>query len=64
MIPYSLSLTPKQLRLFLDPKLSFDEHIQCILDKTHTIIGLIRKLPPIILAFLTIHKSFLRPNLD
>ena len=38
----------KPLGLFLDPKLSFDEHIQCILIKTHKIIGLIRNLQPII----------------
>ena len=52
--------------LFLDPKLSFDEHIQCILIKTRKIIGLIRKLQPVILrtALLTIYKSFLRPHLD
>ena len=36
------------LGLFLDPKLSFDEHIQCILIKTRKIIGLIRKLQPVI----------------
>ena len=56
----------KHLGLFLDPKLSFDEHIQCILIKTRKIIGLIRKLQPIILraALLTIYKSFLRPHLD
>ena len=56
----------KHLRLFLDPKLSFDEHIQCILIKTRKIIGLIRKLQPIIprAALLTIYKSFLRPHLD
>ena len=56
----------KQLRLFLDPKLSFDEHIQCILIKTRNIIGLIRKLRPIIprAALLTIYKSFLRPHFD
>ena len=39
----------KHLGLFLDPKLSFDEHIQCILIKTRKIIELIRKLQPIIL---------------
>ena len=52
--------------MFLDPKLSFDEHIRCILIKTPKIIGLIRKLQPIILrtALLTIYKSFLRPHLD
>ena len=56
----------KYLSLFLDPTLSFDEHIQCILIKTRKIIGLIRKLQPIILraALLTIYKSFLRPHLD
>ena len=56
----------KHLGLFLDSKLSFDEHIQCILIKTRKIIGLIRKLQPIILraALLTIYKSFLRPHLD
>ena len=32
----------KQLDLFLDPKLSFDEHIQCIFIKTRKIVGLIR----------------------
>ena len=56
----------KHLGLFLDPKLSFDEHIQCILIKTRKIIGLIRKLQPIIsrAALLTIYKSFFRPHLD
>ena len=39
----------KYLSLFLDPKLSLDEHIQCILNKTRKINGLIRKLQPIIL---------------
>ena len=56
----------KHLGLFLDPKLSFDEHIQCILIKTRKTIGLIRKLQPIIpkAALLTIYKSFFRPQLD
>ena len=56
----------KHLGLFLDPKLSFDEHVQCILSKTRKIIGLIKKLQPIILrvALLTIYKSSFRPHLD
>ena len=56
----------KHLGLFLDPKLSFDEHIRCILIKTRKIIGLIRNVQPIILrtALSTIYKSFLRPHLD
>ena len=57
---------PKHLGLFLDRKSSFDENIQCILTKTRKIIGLIRKLHPIILraALLTIYKSYLRLHLD
>ena len=56
----------RHIGLFLDPKLSFDERIQCILIKTRKIIGLVRKLQPIIprAALLTIYKSFLRPHLD
>ena len=56
----------KHFGLFLDPKLSLDEHIQCILIKTRKIIGWIRKLQPIIprAASLTICKSFLRPRHD
>ena len=54
----------KHLRLFLDPKLSFDEQIECILIKTCKIIGMIRKLQPIIPreVLLTSYKSFLRPH--
>ena len=56
----------KHLGLFLDQKLSFDEHSQCILIKAHKIIGMIRKLQSIIpsAALLTIYKSLLRPHLD
>ena len=56
----------KHLGLLLDPKSSFDEHIQCILIKTRKIIRMTRKLQPIIprAALLTIYKSFLRPHLD
>ena len=56
----------KHLGLFLDPKLSFDEHIQSILIKTRKIIGFIIKLQPVIpwAALLIIYKSFLRPHLD
>ena len=55
-----------RLGLFLDQKLSFDEYIQCILNKTRKMIRLITKLQPIIprAALLTIYKSFLRPLFD
>ena len=45
-IPVHQVQLQKHLDLFLDPKLSLDEHIQCILIKTRKIIGLIRKLQP------------------
>ena len=50
--------------MFLDPKLSFDEHIQCILNKQSNRID--QKLQPVILraALLTIYKSFLWRHLD
>ena len=55
----------KHLGWFLDPNISFDEHIQCILIKTRKIVRFIRKLQPIIpmTALLTIYKSCLRPHL-
>ena len=51
----------KHLGLFLDPKLSFDEHIQCISFKTRKIIGLMQKLQPNLqrAALLIIYKSSL-----
>ena len=56
----------KLLGLLLDPKFSFDEHIQCILNKTRKIIGLIRNIQPIIPkeALLTTYKPFFRLHLD
>ena len=52
--------------MLLDLKISFDEQIQCILIKTHKIIGFIRELQPIIprAVLLVIYKSFLKPHLD
>ena len=56
----------KHLGLVLDPKLSFDEHIRCVFNKTRIMIGFIRKLQPIIPreALLIIYKPFLRLHLD
>ena len=64
--PFHQVQLQKPLGLFLDPKLSFAEHIQCILIKTRKIIGLIRNLQPVILraTLLTIYKSFFRLHLD
>ena len=51
--------------MLLDQKVSLDEHFQCIFTKTCKIIGLIRKLQPVLsrTALLTIYKSFLRLHL-
>ena len=54
----------KHLGLFLDPKLSFDEHIQCILIKTRKIIGLIRKLQAIIPRSGQPCEQLISPSLD
>ena len=64
--PFHQVQLQKHLGLFLDPKLSFDEHIQCNLNKTRKIIRLITKLQPIIprAVLLTIYKSFLTLHLD
>ena len=51
----------KQLGLFLDPKLSSDEHIQRILNKTRKIIGLIGKLHTVIPR--AVFSQFIGPSL-
>lgn len=51
----------KSLGLSLDTKLSFYEQIKCILSKTGKLIGLTRKLQPIIPI---IYTSFLTPLFD
>ena len=59
-------LLQKHLRLFLNAKLSFDEHIQCISIKASKIIGLIRAMQPVLTreALLRICKSLLKPHFD
>ena len=56
----------KHLGLILDSKLSFQEHLQNILNKVNKTIGLLRKLQNILPRepLLTIYKSFVRPHLD
>ena len=64
--PDSQSSPPEPLRFAFRSKVSFDEHIQCILNKIRKIIGLKRKLGPTIprAALLTIYKSLPRLPLD
>ena len=56
----------KRLSLFLDLKLSFDEHIQWFFIKRRKIIELIKKLQPVIprADWLTIYQFFLSPDFD
>ena len=58
-IPVKKVLT-KNIWVFLDSKLDFDEHIKGVFDKTSKSIGLIRKLRNFLtrLPLLQIYKSF------
>ena len=52
--------------MFLDFKLNFQEHFENMPNKVNKTIGLLRKLQNTLPrpSLLTIHKSFIRPNLD
>ena len=54
------------LRMILDNKLNFQEHLKNTLNKVNKTIGLLRKLQNILPLepLLTIYKSFVRPHLD
>ena len=56
----------KDLGMFLDSKLDFDEHIKGLFEKTIKSIGLVRKLRNFLPrpSLLQICKSFVRPHLD
>ena len=66
MTMFNPNSTLKAVIFISGTKWYFKQHIQWILNKTHKIIGSIRKLQPIILrrALLTIFTSFLTPHLD
>ena len=65
-IPLKRKNTQKHLRLYLDAKLKFSEHINEKVGTTVKGIGVIKKLNVTLLRFslLTIHKWFIRPHLD
>ena len=56
----------KHLGVVLDDRLSFEDHLNMILNKVNKTIGLLCKLQNILprSAQLTIYKSFIRPHLD
>ena len=56
----------KYLGVILDVKLTFEEHLKNVFNKTNKTIGLLRKLSNLVArqAFVTIYKAFVRPYLD
>ena len=56
----------KHLGVTLDVKLTFDEHLNNVLNKVNKTIGLLHKLQHLLSrsTLITIHKAFVRPHLD
>ena len=55
----------KHLRMFLDSKLDFKEHINNVLNKVSKTIGLLRNLQKLLpRPLITTYKSFIKPHLD
>ena len=54
------------LGVILDVKLTFEEHLQNVFNKTNKKIGLLKKLSNLLSrkALVTIYKAFIRPHLD
>ena len=63
-----VSQTPyqKQLGIFLDARLTFEEHLKVITTKVNKSIGLLRKLQKTLPrpVLMTMYKTFVRPHLD
>ena len=58
-------MSQKHLGVILDSRLSFEEHLSLAFSKVNRTINLLCKLQYLIpgSAFLTIYKTFVRPNL-
>ena len=56
----------KHLGVILVVKLTFEEHLKNVFNKTNKTIGLLRKLSNLLPrpALVTIYKAFVRPHLD
>ena len=56
----------KHLGVILDVKLTFEEHLKNVFNKTSKTIGLLRKLSNLLprQALVTIYQAFVRPHLD
>ena len=64
--PVSVEPFQKHLGLYLDNKLSFEQHLEEKIAKVNKIIGLISRLRSLLPrhSLLTIYKAFARPHLD
>ena len=58
--------TQEHLEVILDVKLTLEEHLKNVFNKTNKTIGLLRKLSNLLprQVFVTIYKVFVRPHLD
>ena len=58
--------THKHLRIILDSKLSYEDHLQCVFSRVNNTIGLLRKMQPSLLnkSVVKIYKSFIRYHTD
>ena len=61
----NVACSQKPLDIFLDNRLSFEEHLKIILSKVNKKIGLLRKFHNILprSALFTIYEDFIRPHL-
>ena len=62
----SQSLSQKHLGIFLDARVTFEEHLKVTTTKVYKTIGLLRKLQKTLPrpVLLTMYKAFVRPHLD
>ena len=62
----SLTDSQKHLGIVLDSRLDFNKHLEIILEKVSTTIGLLRKLQNLFprKSLITVYKSFIRPHMD
>ena len=62
----SLVNSQKHLGVILDVKLTFGKHLKNVFNKTNKTIGILWKLSNLLprQALITIHKAFVRPDLD
>ena len=62
----NVSQVNSQKYLVFDVKLTFEEHLKNVFNRTNKAIGLIQKLSNLLprQALITIYKAFVRPHLD